>query len=35
MNKKVNYLCIGVQKSGTTSIINYLNFKHKRNYLDY
>lgn len=25
MNKKVNYLCIGVQKSGTTSIINYLN----------
>ena len=25
MNNKVDYLCIGVQKAGTTSIINYLN----------
>lgn len=25
MNNKIDYLCIGVQKSVTTSIINYLN----------
>ena len=25
MNNKIGYLCIGVQKAGTTSIINYLN----------
>jgi hypothetical protein len=25
MSDKINYLCIGVQKAGTTSIINYLN----------
>jgi|UniRef100_A0A6C0CVL6 hypothetical protein len=25
MNNKIDYLCIGVAKAGTTSIINYLN----------